>query len=55
MTILALLAPVSAEARGALPPGFVYLRDIDPSIAQDIDVYKRQVSVSVRKAACLRQ
>jgi D-alanyl-D-alanine dipeptidase len=25
-----------AHAQGALPPGFVYLRDIDPSIAQDI-------------------
>jgi zinc D-Ala-D-Ala dipeptidase len=36
MTILALLTPVTADARGALPPGFVYLRDIDPSIAQDM-------------------
>jgi D-alanyl-D-alanine dipeptidase len=25
-----------AAAQGALPPGFVYLRDVDPSIAQDI-------------------
>ena len=36
MTILALLAPVTAEARGALPAGFVYLREIDPSIVQDM-------------------
>jgi zinc D-Ala-D-Ala dipeptidase len=27
---------VEAAAQGALPPGFVYLRDIDPTIIQDI-------------------
>jgi D-alanyl-D-alanine dipeptidase len=32
---LALLMPAAAPA-GSLPPGFVYLRDIDPSIAQDM-------------------
>jgi zinc D-Ala-D-Ala dipeptidase len=32
----AVAAPVAAGAAGALPPGFVYLRDIDPTIAQDI-------------------
>jgi D-alanyl-D-alanine dipeptidase len=32
--ILALAAP--AAARDALPAGFVYLRDVDPSIAQDM-------------------
>ena len=30
------LAPNAARAQRALPPGFVYLRDIDPTIAQDI-------------------
>ncbi len=30
------LAPNAAQAQRALPPGFVYLRDIDPTIAQDI-------------------
>jgi D-alanyl-D-alanine dipeptidase len=30
------LAPSAAWAQRALPPGFVYLRDIDPTIAQDI-------------------
>jgi len=34
-TIL-LLAASPALAREMLPPGFVYLRDVDPSIAQDI-------------------
>jgi len=31
-----LCGPVGAAAQSALPPGFVYLRDIDPTIAQDI-------------------
>jgi D-alanyl-D-alanine dipeptidase len=31
-----LVFAASANARGMLPPGFVYLRDLDPSIAQDI-------------------
>jgi D-alanyl-D-alanine dipeptidase len=34
LALLALVAP--AAARDALPAGFVYLRDIDPSIAQDM-------------------
>jgi D-alanyl-D-alanine dipeptidase len=36
MTILMLLAPATADARGPLPPNFVYLRGIDRSIAQDM-------------------
>jgi D-alanyl-D-alanine dipeptidase len=32
----ALAAPAGALAAGALPPDLVYLRDIDPGIAQDI-------------------
>jgi zinc D-Ala-D-Ala dipeptidase len=32
----AMLAPAGAIAPTALPPGFVYLRDVDPLIAQDI-------------------
>lgn len=31
-----LFAFVEAAAQSALPPGFVYLRDVDPSIAQDM-------------------
>ena len=31
-----LLFALPAQARDMLPPGFVYLRDVDPSIAQDI-------------------
>lgn len=31
-----LLMPWAAQAQGALPAGFVHLRDIDPSIAQDM-------------------
>lgn len=31
-----LLTLVEAAAQGALPPGFVYLRDVDPTIAQDM-------------------
>ncbi|MEP7032087.1 MAG: M15 family metallopeptidase [Pseudolabrys sp.] len=31
-----MLVAAPAFARDALPPGFVYLRDIDPSIAQDM-------------------
>src|SRR5689334_9090392 len=30
------LAAIPAYARDMLPPGFVYLRDIDPTIVQDI-------------------
>jgi D-alanyl-D-alanine dipeptidase len=30
------LMPAPAAAQSALPPGFVYLRDIDPTIVQDI-------------------
>jgi len=30
------LAPSYAMAQSALPPGFVYLRDVDPTIVQDI-------------------
>ena len=36
LTAILLLATSPAFAREMLPPGFVYLRDIDPSIAQDI-------------------
>jgi zinc D-Ala-D-Ala dipeptidase len=32
----AFAAPTGALAAGALPPGFVYLRDVDPTIAQDV-------------------
>jgi D-alanyl-D-alanine dipeptidase len=31
-----LFAVADAIAQGALPPGFVYLRDVDPTIAQDM-------------------
>ena len=31
-----MLLTAPAHARSTLPPGFVYLRDIDPSVAQDI-------------------
>jgi zinc D-Ala-D-Ala dipeptidase len=34
--LLALLLATPAHARGMLPPGFVYLRDVDNTIAQDI-------------------
>jgi len=34
--IITLFLAVPAHARDMLPPGFVYLRDVDPSIAQDI-------------------
>ena len=34
--VAALAAPAGALAAAALPPGFVYLRDVDPSIAQEI-------------------
>jgi D-alanyl-D-alanine dipeptidase len=34
--IALLMAPLPALARDSLPSGFVYLRDIDPSIAQDM-------------------
>jgi D-alanyl-D-alanine dipeptidase len=34
--VLALLLMPDAAAQGALPPGFVYLRDIDGTIAQDM-------------------
>jgi len=30
------LAACEAVAQGVLPPGFAYLRDVDPTIAQDI-------------------
>jgi zinc D-Ala-D-Ala dipeptidase len=32
----AVAAPSAAIAAGAVPPGFVYLREVDPTIAQDI-------------------
>ena len=32
----AFAAPVAALAASSLPPGFVYLRDVDPTIVQDI-------------------
>ena len=32
----AFAAPTTALAAGSLPPGFVYLHDVDPTIAQDI-------------------
>ena len=31
-----ILLATAAQARDMLPPGFVYLRDVDPSIAQDM-------------------
>jgi len=34
--IAAMLAPAGAIAATALPPGFVYLRDVEPAIAQEI-------------------
>ena len=34
--VLMLLLPASALAGSALPRGFVYLRDVDPTIVQDI-------------------
>jgi D-alanyl-D-alanine dipeptidase len=34
--VLMLLLPASALAGSALPTGFVYLRDVDPTIVQDI-------------------
>jgi len=34
--LLALFLATGAFARDMLPPGFVYLRDVDPTIAQDI-------------------
>jgi D-alanyl-D-alanine dipeptidase len=33
---IALAAPAAAVVATVLPPGFVYLRDVDPTIAQDI-------------------
>jgi zinc D-Ala-D-Ala dipeptidase len=33
---LALLLPVGAQAQSHVPPGFMYLRDADPSIRQDM-------------------
>jgi len=33
---IAALIGAEAAAQGGLPPGFVFLRDVDPSIAQDI-------------------
>jgi zinc D-Ala-D-Ala dipeptidase len=34
--LIVLLACAQALAQGTLPPGFVYLRDVDPTILQDI-------------------
>jgi D-alanyl-D-alanine dipeptidase len=36
LLLLLVTAASAAYAQSALPPGFVYLRDVDPSIAQDI-------------------
>ena len=36
VVLFAMLLPLSALAGSALPKGFVYLRDVDPTIAQDI-------------------
>ena len=36
LAALTLAAALPASARDMLPPGFVYLRDVDPSIQQDI-------------------
>src|ERR1700726_2116061 len=34
--LIMMLLPAAASAGSALPKGFVYLRDIDPTIVQDI-------------------
>jgi D-alanyl-D-alanine dipeptidase len=34
--LLLLIAPGEVAAQDVLPPGFVYLRDVDPTIAQDM-------------------
>lgn len=36
LALIVLMLPASALASSALPKGFVYLRDIDPTIVQDI-------------------
>ena len=36
LPLLALLLGTPAHARDMLPPGFVYLRDVDNTIAQDM-------------------
>jgi D-alanyl-D-alanine dipeptidase len=36
LVVLAMLLPVPVLASSALPKGFVYLRDVDPTIVQDI-------------------
>jgi D-alanyl-D-alanine dipeptidase len=36
LALLSVLPPATALAGSALPKGFVYLRDVDPSIVQDI-------------------
>jgi D-alanyl-D-alanine dipeptidase len=36
LAVLAAAVATPAAARGALPPGFVYLRDVAPGIAQDM-------------------
>jgi D-alanyl-D-alanine dipeptidase len=36
IVLTSLMLPVQAPAGAALPRGFVYLRDVDPTIAQDI-------------------
>jgi zinc D-Ala-D-Ala dipeptidase len=36
LVALALLVPLAARAQDHVPPGFVHLRDVDPSIRQDM-------------------
>src|SRR3981081_3330849 len=36
LVLIMMLLPAPASAGSALPKGFVYLRDIDPTIVQDI-------------------
>src|SRR6202161_1247164 len=36
LVLIVTLLPAAASAGSALPSGFVYLRDIDPTIVQDI-------------------